>query len=206
MRRRIRLAGICAVCALLGIASSGASQQPFGSGVNLRTRTHIGIGYAINAPQQLLGFSGFVLGPALGGWGFYADVKFTLDSPRDRDGFEPDITVAEAEGFEDRWVEADGAWTNVNAAAVRVLTDALAIYAGAGYSKEKSFLRYFDGTSERGRFGNYWIDDPDDSGNGVNLLGGAWFRATSRIMFQFGVESAPPGVTVGAAFLLPIGG
>src|SRR5262245_24360006 len=197
MNMRIRLIGAIVLSALLTAVDPAAGQATF------RSRNYPGLGFTANAPTQLLGFSGMTFGPALRGWGAYIDAKFTLESPRDKDGFVTDITVAQAEATDDVHMNSKSEWTSVNAAMVRVVSDALALYAGAGYSKEQSFRRYYAATETRGFFGNYWIEDPDASGNRINVLAGAIFRTTRSFLIQFGFEAQPSGFTVGATYVLP---
>jgi len=166
--------------------------------------THAGVGYVVDAPSQLNGIGGFVFGPRLGGWGVYLDAKRTHESRRNESGFVDDITVAEAETeFRDRGMGADDHWTGVNAAVVRVVSGGLAVYGGAGYAKKTAFRRYYDETQTRGVFGTYWLEDPADSGARLNVLGGGLFRATRRLVFQFGFETAPVGASVGVYLAQP---
>ena len=53
--------------------------------------THAGVGYVVNAPSQLNGIGGFVLGPRLRNWGVYLDAKRTHESRRDEAGFVDNI-------------------------------------------------------------------------------------------------------------------
>lgn len=166
--------------------------------------THAGVGYVVDAPSQLNGIGGFVFGPRLRNWGVYVDAKRTHESRRDEAGFVDDITAEQAEGEHgDRFMGGDNHWTSINAAIVRVMSGSLAVYGGAGYGKKTAFRRYYDETQTRGAFGTYWLEDPVDSGTRVNILGGAFFRASRRLVFQFGFEAAPVGASVGAYLAQP---
>ncbi len=132
-------------------------------------------------------------------------MKFTLNSPEGESSFNPSLTPDEARAFGDIRQKDKSIWTTVNVAAVRVVSGGIAVYAGAGYSREHAYVRYFDDTRERGEFGWYWVKDDEASGDRINLVGGVWLRAMPYIILQFGAESAPVGVTVGAAFVLPFG-
>jgi len=166
--------------------------------------THAGVGYVVDAPSQLNGIGGFVFGPWLDGWGVYLDAKRTHESRRNESGFIDNITVAEAETeFRDRGMGADHHWTGVNAAVVRVVSGGLAVYGGAGYAKKTAFRRYYDETQTRGAFGTYWIEDPMASGTRLNVLAGAFFRASRRLVLQLGLEGAPRGASVGAYLTQP---
>lgn len=171
----------------------------------LRARTHIGLGYVVNLPHQMMGFNGVVVSPALRDWGFYVDVKRTVDSRTDHVAYDPDMTVGEAEGFDDFLMEQESEWQTLNAGVIRVVTSGLALYAGGGISKEDALRRYFDSNGIRGISGTYWIDDSDASGTRVNVMGGAWFRILPSFLVQFGAEAAPRGATVGVSYVLPIG-
>jgi hypothetical protein len=199
MNMKIGFCSAIVLGALLTTAGSTTAQGTF------RSRTYPGLGFTANAPTQILGFSGLTFGSAFGGWGGYVDAKLTLESPREKDGFVTDITVAQAEGFDDLHMTSESEWTTVNAAIVRVVSDALALYAGAGFSKETAFRRYYDETATRGLFGTYWIEDPDASGNRINVLAGAFFRTMPSFLIQFGLEAQPRGFTVGATYVLPFG-
>lgn len=190
------------LAALFG-AAPAAAQSTLDPG--LRAHTHVGVGYVVNLPRQMMGFSGMVIAPALRDWGFYLDVKRTTDSRTDHVAYDADMTVEDAEGFDDFLMEQESEWQTINAAVIRVVTPALALYVGGGVSKEDALRRYFDSTGVRGISGTYWIDDPDGSGTRANVMGGAWFRILPSFLVQFGAEAAPRGATVGVSYVLPIG-
>lgn len=162
------------------------------------------VGYVVNAPDQMLGFSTMFLGPPIGSWGLYVDAKFSLEDPTRRLGYDPTTSVDQAEEMGDAYFSNESDWTSVNVGAVRAVTGSLAVYAGVGYSREKAYREYFDSARGRGEFGFYWIDDDGGSGSRINVFGGAWLRAMGNLMFQFGGELAPRGFTVGAAYAVPI--
>jgi hypothetical protein len=192
------------ICGVLCAGSLAHAQGLEGGGGGFQSETYWAVGYATNAPQQLMGFSTLLFGPRLKGWGIYADVKKGLSTPEDEKGYSSTLTPAEARGFEDLLIKERSAWRSANVAAVRVLSPALAVYLGGGYSRESAYQRYLDAGQERGYLGYYWVADAARSGGHLNLLAGAWFRATSRILFQFGGEMAPGGFTAGAAYVFPI--
>lgn len=170
----------------------------------LRGRTHLGGGYAVSLPSQMLGFNVVVISPALRNWGFYADFKTTLESRTDEITYDGDMSVDEAAGFGDRLIKRESEWKTFNAGIIRVVLPALALYAGAGTSKETALRRYLDETATRGVLGTYWIDDPEASGRRVNAMAGAWFRILPSFLVQFGAETKPRGATVGISYILPI--
>jgi hypothetical protein len=158
-------------------------------------------GYVVNAPQQMLGVGAFAIPSASHRWGVYADAKFRLDSPGRRT-LDRDRSPAEAEALGDTHFKDDAAWTSVNLAVVRGFTSDLAAYVGGGVSWRTLYVQYLDDTMERGELGQYWVIDDDFTGAHPNFLGGVFFRATPRVVFQFGGEAAPVGVTVGVHVLL----
>lgn len=159
------------------------------------------IGYAANAPRQLLGVGTAVLRPELGGWGIYADVKITPDSPA-RGSFRGDLTPDDAIEFGDGQFGQESAWTNVNAAVVKVLGPEFAIYLGGGLGERTMYLRFTDNTMERDESGIYWVEDEEQSGRYVNAMGGMFFRLARRFVFQMGAETAPGGFTAGLHIVL----
>lgn len=187
----------------MAAATPAAAQSTLDPG--LRAHTHVGVGYVANLPRQMMGFNVVVISPALRDWGFYLDAKRTTESRADHVAYDPDITVEEAEAFDDFLMEQESEWQTLNAGVVRVMTPALALYVGGGVSKEDAMRRYFDSSNVRGVSGTYWIDDPAGSGTRVNVMGGAWFRILPSFLVQFGAEAAPRGATVGVSYVLPIG-
>jgi hypothetical protein len=200
---RIRLAVLCGVAAALLAAPAAASAQVSIRDPGLRGRTHVGVGYAVNLPRQMFGLHGVVMSPGFGGWGLYADYKKTTGPIEDDPLFEPGITVEQAIAFNDFPLTEESEWESFNFAVVRIMSPALALYAGAGRSEETVYRRFFDETEARGTSGVYWAEDPRVSGTRLNVLGGAMFRAHQNFLFHFGVESAPTGATVGVTLLLP---
>lgn len=190
------------LCLAAGLAASSAAQTP-AVDPGLRGRTHAGFGYVVNLPRQMLGFNAYVMSPALRYWGFFADYKKTTDSRRDDFTYDPDLTVEDAEGFNDLLRKTESEWQSVNAGVIRIVSPALALYAGAGWSKEEVLRRYFDSSLTRGVQGIYWVDDAGASGTRVNVMGGAWFRILPNFLVQFGVEAAPRGATVGVSYVIP---
>jgi hypothetical protein len=194
------------IVALLLAGSSrvgDARQAPFPD-PDLRTDTYWALGYATNAPRQLLGISTLFVGSGLRNWGVYVDTKATTDSPESEPGFSLVLTPDDAEAAGHLLSKMESTWRSLNVALVRAVAPNLALYAGAGYSQERAFARYFDFGQEIGNLGYYWVHDEARSGGRLNLLAGAWFRITSHIFFQFGGEMAPGGFTAGVAYAFPL--
>ena len=191
---------------LLGLSLSSRPLVAQGT-VNLRNSSRVGVGYVANIPNTFLGFSVLGLTDKLfGGAGLYVDFKTTTTDYRSDPDYLAGVTVEDAElAFADLLYNEESEWRSVDVALVYAVTPDLALYGGAGYTRERHFRQYFDDSfpPERGEFGFYWIDDPEASGNRVNLLGGVFFRLTRFALFQLGGELEPPGVTTGIVLTLP---
>ena len=163
--------------------------------------SHVGAGFVVLAPHQYMGFSAQAVSLRLGGIGIYVDAKFDTSPPSREEDFDPSLTAEEAEDqFGDQLFSTDDSWQSVNVALIRPLLPELLLYLGAGYSSQERYKQYYDDSAERGLLGYYWVEDPRESGNRVNLLGGAFFRISQSLLVQFGVETKPRGVTVGAVY------
>ncbi|MBE0591833.1 MAG: hypothetical protein IH616_05465 [Gemmatimonadales bacterium] len=175
--------------------------------VSLRNSSRVGVGYVANIPNTFLGFSVLALTDKLfGGAGLYADFKTTTTDHRSDPDYLAGVTIAYAElAYADQLYTEESEWLSVDVALVYAVTNDLAIYGGAGYTRERHFRQYYDDSvpPERGEFGFYWIDDPEASGNRVNVLGGVLFRLTKYVLFQLGGDMQPPGVSVGVVLTLP---
>ena len=170
---------------------------------DMRNSSRVGVGYAVNVPNTFVGLTAQGMTPKLfGGAGLYADVKFTPSSPSSDPYYRSDISVLQAENtFSDLRFREQSDWLSINAAFVYAVSSELAVYGGAGYTRERRYRMYFDDSQTRGEMGFYWISDSEASGNRVNLLGGALIRAGRSVIFQMGVESQPKGVTIGIMLL-----
>lgn len=163
--------------------------------------SYAGIGYVANAPDALLGGGGFVL--LRGGFGAYLDFKTSHDSPGRDDFFNPDLTPEMAEDLGDRNIRQKNAYRSFNAALVRRVMADMAVYLGAGITRREEYHEFEDPAGERGFFGFYWTEDREATGDRLNVLGGVMFHAGRHLIFQFGLESEPTGVTVGLNVGLP---
>lgn len=201
-----------ATIALLALGCLTLTARPLAAqGVqDLHNSSRVGVGYVANIPNTYLGFS--VLGTThklFGGLGLYADFKTTTTDHTDDPDYYPGISVdSAAQGLADLLYTEESEWLSVNVALVYAVTPDLAVYGGAGYTREKHFQQYYDDREPplTGEFGFYWIDDPENSGNRVNVLGGVLFRLTKFALFQLGGEMKPPGVSAGVILALPFGG
>jgi hypothetical protein len=175
-------------------------------GAHLRNSTYVGVGFVANVINSVPGVSALALTPEiLGGAGVYADVKFSTSSPENDPYLLTGVTPDEAElTFGDLHYDEKGVFLSVDLALVYAVLPELGIYAGAGYTREERYIEYQDDSQTRGEFGFYWVADTAESGDRVNLLGGALFRFASRLLFQVGMESQPLGVTLGAVIAFPL--
>lgn len=170
---------------------------------DMQNSSRVGLGYVANIPNTFVGFAALGMTPKLfGGAGVYADVKFTTSSPSSDPYYRSDISRQQADNtFGDMFLREQSDWLSINFALVYAVGRELALYGGAGYTRERRYREYFDNSQTRGQLGFYWISDSAASGNRVNLLGGAFFRLGRSVMFQTGVEAQPKGVTVGVMLL-----
>ena len=185
-----------ALSALMGCGGADAAAQ---------WGPRVGIGYVVNAPNQYLGVTAHVLTGALGGLGLYVDGKFTVPSARDKENFESQWTAQHVDdNFGDIPFGTEEQHRSFNAALMRPLTPELIVYAGAGLTERSVYVEYFDEARERGKSGFYWVEDTDNNKTGVNVLGGAFFRIARNVSLQFGAESEPQGLTIGASYSIPL--
>lgn len=189
------------VLALWGLALPGASLQAQlePPGQHLKNSAYLGVGYVTNVPNTYVGFNVLGITPKLfGGAGLYADVKFTTSSPGDDPFFLPGVSVDQAEiTWGDQYFGEKSDWLSINLALVYTVTPELALYGGAGYSKETAYREYYDNSETRGNFGFYWIEDTQGSGDRINFLGGGFIRLARVLLFQVGAEAQPLGATIG---------
>lgn len=201
-----------ATIGLLALGCLSLTARPLAAqGVpNLRNSSRVGVGYVANIPNTYLGFSALGMTHKLfGGLGLYADFKTTTTDHTSDPDYYPGISVDSASlGLADLLYTEESEWLSVDVALVYAVTPDLAVYGGAGYTREKHYQQYYDDRAPplHGEFGFYWIDDPENSGDRINVLGGVIFRLTRYAHFQLGGEMNPPGVTAGVILALPFGG
>lgn len=198
---------VAIAAALLSAGAAPLAGQGFvDTDESLVAGTHLGFGYVVNAPDQLIGFGLMTVGSKWAGWGVFADVKLTASRPSGEDHFTSDQTAADAEAMGDTpFGERMDDWTTVNVGVVRAVGHEVALYAGGGYARETVYQEY-ERQGDQGADRFYIVEDQRVSGNTVNLMGGLYFRATRTIMFQMGGETAPAGFTAGVSLVIPLGG
>lgn len=199
IRPTILLLALLVVC-----ASTAAAQLEPGPEAQFLERPFVAVGYAANAPEQFAGVGLVMTHPALRRWGFYVNYQWSPDSPKNKPNYDPTITSIDVDNdIKDEFVSFDIVWTSINVAVARTVLPQLTLYAGVGYAQSEGFDQFFDDEQERGDQGYYWVTNPDDDATEVNFLLGAFMRAGRYFAFQFGLESAPKGFTVGGSFVLP---
>lgn len=211
----LRIPVACLVVAAIAVGASSAEGQELppaqglaGGDDGFSDATYVSLGYTVNAPEQMFGVAASTVGTLWGGWGLYVDAKRSTEDPDGEDTFDPTRTAADvaAEDPADELFGEQSKWRSLNGALVRKLGDRFAVYAGGGVTQETAYEEYQndDPTGPDDTF--YWVEDETESETGLNLLGGGLFRATRNLLFHFGGEANPAGLTVGASLGLPLGG
>jgi len=169
------------------------------------TRTQFGLGYVANAPDAMVGGSAYVLLPHAGGIGLYVDAKFNPSDQTSERGWDPSVTSLEVAGREgSKFIRTEESWKSYNVALMRPVSTSLIIYAGAGVAKLTRYDLYeVDPLSDIGLSGVAWTLNPATAETKTNLMVGIMMRLTSFVTAQFGYETQPSGVTVGASVRLP---
>lgn len=204
----------CLHLSILLLTGSAIAAQPLQSQSTPPplTRTQFGIGYAGNAPDALLGGSAYVLVPKLGGLeggiGLYVDFKMGLGSPEDDREFNPDVTVQELLGDPNRetadFVKEESYFTSVNLGIVRPITPFLMAYVGGGITRLTRYEMFnLDLYDPVGVGGLVVVENPERDATRPNFMAGVFMRLSSHVSTQFGIETQPQGLTVGASLRLP---
>jgi len=185
-----------------GVGTSAGPLSAQGSPGEL-SRAQFGIGYVANAPNLMAGAIGYVIFPVRGGIGLYVDAKLDIHNPSDDLAFQVGLTPAEVEAELPgvRFIKRESSWRSFNVGLVRPLNPFLMVYGGAGYSKGSHYYLYEQVTAEVGRA--LWVEAPDDEESRVNFMVGVFFRLTAMVSTQFGIETQPRGMTIGASLRLP---
>jgi len=167
-----------------------------------------GVGYVANAPSMMAGVNAYVLFPALGGFGLYADTKWDVDSPHK----DPYFLTMTAEQVQDQYTNAQilaipngqvNSWRSVNVAVIRPVTPALMLYVGGGWARRERFQQFRDSGGQLGQLGLFWAQQVTQTETTVNLMLGAFLRLGRHIAFQTGFEHRPGGFSLGATLKFP---
>lgn len=202
--RKTTLAPVSLVALALLLFPGGLpGQSPLGASGGFGDATYLAAGYVVNAPDQMMGFSAMALGPVWEEWGLYVDAKITTDSPGEDDAFDPNRTASDVP-IEDELFQQENAWRSLNGAIVRSVGSQLAFYAGGGVSRMTAYDEYRSDELAGTADAYYWVEDEASSQTRPKLVGGAIFRFTRNLIFQFGAETNPVGATIGAGLALPL--
>lgn len=172
-------------------------------------RVHFGVGYVVNAPDQMAGASGYVLFPNFGGIGIYLDVKGDIDSPSGERAFDNSLTSAEVEVDPryagTRFLKRETSWKrSFNVALIRPLSRFMMVYGGGGLSTGEQYALYDVPTGQVGEVGRaLWVRDPRGDEDRVNLMLGLILRVLPGVASQLGFETHPGGFTAGVSLRLP---
>jgi hypothetical protein len=168
-----------------------------------RIHRALGFGYMGNAPHALLGAMAWVITPVAGGTGVFVDARMTHKDYEDDALFEPGVTSEQAQtDFGHFYIRSVESWRSARIGLVRPLSRDFALYGGVGYGDGTIYDEYLDDTGERGVAGSYRALNDVSSGGRVSLTGGAIFRFGEALAFQFGLDTAPRGFSVGASLVL----
>lgn len=200
---QLNVRGCLAALLLTAAGAAPLAGQAARATPDWRAGNTVGVGYTGSLPRALLGGWAYVITPALGGIGVIGQLRTTHRSHEGDEQFIPGMTVQQAIDFNDRFVRTVEHWRVANIGVIRPVTAELALYGGAGLGHGRMYDEYYDETSQRGEFGFYRVLNDAESGGRLNLTTGAVFRAGRRVAFQFGLETAPRGMTAGASLLLP---
>jgi hypothetical protein len=161
-----------------------------------------------NAPRLLAGGAVWAVLPGLGGFGLYVDAKLSLDSPAHAgEEFVSDLTAAQVEVLYPLHLfhTQEDAFRSFNGALLKTVTRELTVYVGGGWVERTHYVRYYDEQEIFGNLGFYWVEDPENYGAGLNLMGGGFLRMGRHLRLQFGGETRPVGFTVGFSLNYPAG-
>lgn len=188
---------------LLCLAPHGVEAQlPSDTPYDLRTDGYVSVGYVANVPNVSTGISAFhLLG---GGWGYFADVKHSLDDRRGSEIFQSDMTLEEADLLGHARFADEAEYTSFNAGVMKALNPEIAAYVGAGYSSRRAFRGFRDPSGELGDDGgHYFVEDDIESRSGVNAVGGIVIQAGRSFFIRLGGELFPAGVNAGVYLGVP---
>lgn len=165
-----------------------------GTGFNSGTRFLLG--YAVNIPNQYLGFTLGFTRPKT--WGIFLDYKmdyYNLTiSP-----YLYDYTPEYVEQYytADTLIDSYDSWATVNAGITKPISDHLCAYLGLGLSFHKAYLQYYEPYKNMGDNGYYWINDDANSAVNLNVSGGVYYKFGRYLYLQLGGEIRPLGLVAG---------
>lgn len=181
---------VIAVAVVGNAALAGAITPP----CNLKSENHFGFGLVMNLPKQWLGFSFFGTRPNQ--VSLYIDMKTTIPMEYGGDYLYHNISVAQAEEWNDPLQEEHSTWISLNVGLTKVLSSRVAGYVAVGYAGFTTYRNYYDEFQILGDRGSYWVEAENSSF--INGLAGLLITAGRNWGIQVGGEAVPRGVTLGA--------
>lgn len=101
-------------------------------------------------------------------------------------------------------MDLEEVFRSVTAGVVWPFDPEIALYAGAGFTRERIYEQFWDEEDpEIGDFGHYWVEDPEEERDGVNLTAGLFVQAGRNLFFRIGGETFPLGGSLGVYWALP---
>lgn len=193
------------VGALLLAVSAGSLA---GQGRDFRSGMRTGIGYTAAFPDVQAGVGVWHL---VGGspFGVFADAKMTIGSLRDEPTHCPaaltECTVTYVESQRnDLFIREQDEFLIANAGAMYAITPQFVLMLGAGAARKRTVTEYFDEEEEPiTETGQFFVDNEPDPATELQLVAGMLIRAGTHLVFRFGYETAPGGMSLGAYFALP---
>ena len=193
LRRRTAMVFILVIAAL---PSESAEAQSEGAAIPLLSSF---FGYSANLPDQKVGLAfSEILDQR---WGIYIDVKISTGVPGSASSdYHEDMTVEIAEALGHTQQAEKTGYFSLNLGTTRRLGSRLAVYGGLGLCAVQPYRQYLDPSGLFGSDEGYWIDEKEQSIR-ANLLVGALYPVSSRILLQVGVETLPAGFTIGLGWI-----
>lgn len=170
--------------------------------LDMRTYTGTGLGISASIPSVMSGLSVFRYMGDLG-FGVFVTGRMNPSSPADDEHFEEGTTVPVAFGRGDERFRSKENYRMFTAGLIRAIDTAIAVYVGAGYTRKRAFLEFWDEEEERGHRGFYWVEDHQHAQSGINVTGGAMIQLAPYLFLQGGGELFPRGATLSVYFALP---
>jgi hypothetical protein len=203
-------AAAVALLAPLMLSAAAANAQA-GPQRDFHTTLRHGAGYSGVFPDAALGAGIFsFLGNTR--FGVFADGKMTVPRLTSSEGYcPPEIAVCTVEWVQanrnDLMIRDENELLIFNAGGMYAITPEFALMLGAGMARTTRLREYFHDTDDEiGRIGDsgaYFVLHETEPTWGVQGVAGLLFRAGRNLVFRFGYETAPGGMSVGIYWALP---
>lgn len=205
---------------LLGVAIMAAASEPVraqGTPVaqtqrDFRAGMRTGIGYTGVMPDAIFGAGVFHLfgdRPV----GLFADFRTTSFSGIRKDETYCPSAISDCTNSwvlshrNDQHVNEEQEWLAFNLGFLYAATPEFAFMVGGGMARETRFQEFFDDnadTDERVTLnGSYYVDDELTPAWKAQAVGAFLLRASRKVVFRVGYETAISGLAFGAYFVLP---